>query len=113
MNDDPKDVAAAKQVKVFWPNQADRGAHINISGAAVAKNAPNAKAAVQLIEFMVQQDAQNWYASTNHEYPVLQNVSWSPVLQAFGTFKAEQLPLAKLGELNAQALQLMDKAGWK
>lgn len=113
MFDDAKDAAAAKQVKVFWPNQADRGAHINISGAAVAKYAKNKAQAQQLIEYMVQPEAQNWYASTNHEYPVLNSVNQSAVLESFGAFKAEQLPLVKLGELNAQALQLMDKAGWK
>ena len=113
MFDDAKDAAAAKAVKVLWPNQKDRGAHINISGAGVAKYAPNKAAAQQLIEYMVKPEAQNWYASKNHEYPVLEGVAWSPVLQGFGTFKAEQLPLVKLGELNAKALQLMDQAGWK
>ncbi|HCU64477.1 MAG TPA: Fe(3+) ABC transporter substrate-binding protein [Rheinheimera sp.] len=113
MFDDAKDAAAAKAVKVLWPNQQDRGAHINISGAGVAKYAPNKAAAQQLIEYMVLPEAQNWYASKNHEYPVLADVAWSPVLQGFGTFKAEQLPLVKLGELNAKALQLMDQAGWK
>ncbi len=113
MFDDAKDAPAAKQVKVFWPNQADRGAHINISGAAVAKFAKNKAQAQQLIEYMVQPEAQNWYASTNHEYPVLNSVPQSAVLAGFGTFKAEQLPLVKLGELNAKAIQLMDKAGWK
>jgi iron(III) transport system substrate-binding protein len=62
---------------------------------------------------MVQPEAQNWYASTNHEYPVLNSVPQSAVLAGFGSFKAEQLPLVKLGELNAKAIQLMDKAGWK
>jgi iron(III) transport system substrate-binding protein len=62
---------------------------------------------------MVQPEAQNWYASTNHEYPVLNSVPQSAVLAGFGPFKAEQLPLVKLGELNANAIQLMDKAGWK
>lgn len=113
MFDDEKDAPAAKQVRVFWPNQADRGTHVNISGAGVAKHAKNTAQAQQLIEYMVQAEAQNWYASTNHEYPVLNSIAWSPVLTGFGTFKAEQLPLVKLGEKNAESLQLMDKAGWK
>jgi iron(III) transport system substrate-binding protein len=113
MFDDAADAKAAKQVKVFWPNQADRGAHINISGAGVAKYAPNKAAAQQLIEYMVQPEAQNWYATANHEYPVLAGVKWSPVLESFGTFKADPLPLVKLGELNSKALMLMDQAGWK
>lgn len=113
MFDDAADAKAASQVKVFWPNQADRGAHINISGAGVAKYAPNKAAAQQLIEYMVQPEAQNWYATANHEYPVLAGVKWSPVLESFGTFKADPLPLVKLGEFNSKALILMDKAGWK
>jgi iron(III) transport system substrate-binding protein len=113
MHDDAKDAAIAKQVKVLWPNQADRGAHINISGAAVAKHAKNKAQAQQLLEFMVDAESQRWYATTNHEYPVLEGIAWSPVLQGFGTFKAEQLPLQQLGEQNANAIAIMDKAGWK
>ncbi len=113
MFDDAKDTAAAKAVSVFWPNQQDRGVHINISGAAVAKYAPNAKQAAQLLEYMTGAEAQAWYAQTNHEYPVVQGVARSSVLQGFGEFKADALPLVKLGELNQQAIQTMDKAGWK
>lgn len=105
--------AAAKQVKVFWPNQKGRGAHVNISGIAIAKNSPNLDAAQKLVEFMLTPESQAWYAETNHEYPVLKGVSWSDVLNGFGKFKAEQIPLAKVGQLNAEALKLMDKAGWK
>lgn len=113
MFDDPKDAAAAKAVTVFWPNQTDRGAHINISGAAVAKFAPNAKQAAQLLEYMAGPEAQAWYAQTNHEYPVVQGVARSALLQGFGEFKADAVPLVKLGEFNQQAIQIMDKAGWK
>ncbi len=113
MLEDPKDQAAAQAVKVFWPNQQDRGVHVNISGAAVLKHAPNKTQAQQLIEYMASADAQQWYAATNHEYPVLAGVAVSPGLQSFGTFKADTLSLDKLGELNQQALMVMDKAGWK
>lgn len=103
----------AKKVKVIWPNQADRGTHINISGVALAKNAPNKQAAVMLIDFLLSEESQLWYAKTNHEYPVLADIPWSKLLQSFGQFKTEQLPLGKLGELNADAVQIMDRAGWK
>lgn len=103
----------AKQVKVFWPNQQGRGAHVNISGAGVAKHAPNAKAGKQLLEFMVTQQAQDWYAKHNNEYPVVKGVVWSDELKGFGQFKAENVKLQRLGELNAEAVKLMDKAGWK
>lgn len=103
----------AKKVKVIWPNQADRGVHINISGIALTKNAPNKDAAIKLIDFLLSDESQLWYATTNHEYPVLADIAWSKLLQSFGTFKTEQIPLSKLGELNAEAVQIMDRAGWK
>jgi iron(III) transport system substrate-binding protein len=103
----------AKKIKVIWPNQADRGAHINISGVALAKNAPNKDAAIKLIDFLLSKESQLWYATTNHEYPVLADIAWSELLQSFGTFKTEQVQLSQLGELNAAAVQMMDRAGWK
>lgn len=103
----------AKKVKVIWPNQDGRGAHINISGVALTKNAPNKDAAVKLIDFLLSNESQLWYATTNHEYPVLPDIAWSELLQSFGTFKTEQVSLGKLGELNAEAVQMMDRAGWK
>jgi iron(III) transport system substrate-binding protein len=112
-SDDETTQQQAKEVKVIWPNQNDRGAHINISGVALAKNAPNKEAAVKLIDFLLSNESQLWYATTNHEYPVLADIAWSKLLQSFGTFKTEQVPLSKLGELNAAAVQMMDRAGWK
>ncbi|GAB2918930.1 Fe(3+) ABC transporter substrate-binding protein [Rheinheimera gaetbuli] len=110
---DPKEKAAAEKVQVFWPNQDGRGAHINISGAGVAKYAPNKTQAIKLLEYMTTADAQQWYAETNHEYPVRSGVKASVILQGFGEFKADQLQLDKLGELNAEAIRVMDRAGWK
>ncbi|QHJ10814.1 Iron uptake protein A1 [Paraglaciecola mesophila] len=103
----------ASKVKVVWPNQQDRGAHVNISGAAITKHAPNAAAAQKLVSFMLQEESQEWYAKTNHEYPLRADVEQSEVLTTFGDFKAEDVDLAKVGELNRQAVILMDKAGWK
>jgi iron(III) transport system substrate-binding protein len=103
----------AKKVKVIWPNQAGRGAHVNISGAALAKHAPNKNAALKLIDFLLSKESQLWYTTTNHEYPVLADIAWSELLQSFGTFKAEQVPLGQLGVLNAAAVKMMDRAGWK
>jgi iron(III) transport system substrate-binding protein len=103
----------AEKVKVLWPNQDDRGTHVNISGAAVSKYAPNKEAAIKLLEYMVQQEPQKWYAQTNHEYPLRDGVQWSKVLTSFGQFKAEQVALGKVGELNGLAVKLMDRAGWK
>ena len=103
----------AEQVAVFWPNQDGRGAHINISGAGVATNAPNPDNARQLIEFLVNDESQQWYAETNYEYPVRADVPVSDLLQEWGEFKQDDLPLIKLGELNADAVKLMDRAGYR
>jgi iron(III) transport system substrate-binding protein len=105
--------AAAEKLSVFWPNQATDGVHVNISGAGVAKYAPNKAAAIKLLEFMTTADAQRWYAEANHEYPIRDDVPSSEILQRFGDFTADTLQLENLGELNADAIRLMDRAGWK
>lgn len=110
---DQTQTAQAKKVTVVWPNQSNRGAHVNVSGVAIAKHAPNRAAARKLVDFLLTEDSQSWYANTNHEYPVLPNVAWSELLTSFGKFKAEQVQMSRLGELNGAALRIMDKAGWK
>lgn len=110
---DEGDKAAADAVAVFWPNQKDRGAHVNVSGVALAKSAPNKAAALKLVEFLVNEQSQAWYAQANGEYPVRANIPPSSVLAAWGDFKADSLNLAKLGELNGEAVKVMDRAGWK
>ncbi len=104
---------AAAKVKIFWPNQGDRGAHINVSGAGVIKSSKNRDAAVKLLEFLVSKEAQAWYAEVNFEYPVREGVPYSSLLESWGSFRADQVNLSKLGELNAEAVKLMDKAGWR
>ncbi len=107
------DRQAAEKVAVFWPNQDGTGTHVNITGAGVTKAARNRDNAIRLIEFMVSDEAQQWYAEGNSEYPVKAGVEWSEVLKRWGEFKADELPMNVLGENNAAALRLMDRAGWK
>ena len=110
---DPVEREAAAKVGVFWPNQQGRGAHVNVSGAGVIEHARNRDNAVRLLEFMVTEESQRWYAEVNHEYPVLPGVAPSSTLAAWGEFKADTLNLAELGRNNAAAVRLMDRAGWK
>jgi iron(III) transport system substrate-binding protein len=112
-SDDPAQREAAGKVAVFWPNQQAQGTHVNVSGAGVTKAARNVDNARRLLEFMVSDEAQRWYAESNSEYPVKAGVPWSEVLQSWGTFKADALNLATLGENNAEALRLKDRASWK
>ncbi len=100
-------------VKIVFPNQAGRGTHINVSGAGVAKYAPNKENAIQFIEFMVSKDAQQVFADANYEYPVNSEVKWDETLQNWGSFKKDTLNLTTLGKNNEQAVKLFDIAGWK
>jgi len=104
---------AAERMAVFWPNQQGRGVHVNVSGGAVTRSAKHRDAAIQLLEFLVSKPAQEWYAEANGEYPVRFGVAVSPTLAAWGPFKADDIDLSRLGELNPEALRLMDRAGWK
>ncbi len=107
------DRKTAEQLAVFWPNQDGRGAHVNVSGAALTAAAKNQEAAIALVEFLANPESQAWYAETNGEYPVRTDVPPSQTLAAWGEFKADSLNLARLGELNAEAVKLMDRAGWR
>lgn len=112
-SDDAAQREAAREVALRWPNQNGRGAHVNISGAGIARHAPHPEQARALLEFLVSDASQQWYAEANHEYPVKENVAISKTLRAWGDFKADDLPLVRLGEHNDQAVRLMDRAGWR
>lgn len=111
--DKPEDQAAAAQVAVVFPNQQDRGTHVNISGAGVVKGAPNRENAVRLLEFLTSEAAQNTFAGGNKEYPVVSGVAPVPELAAFGSFAEDQLNASVFGANNKQALMLMDRCGWR
>lgn len=104
---------AASKVAVFWPNQADRGAHVNVSGAAVIAGSKNKENAVKLLEFLTSDVAQRWYAGTNGEYPIRDGIAVGEELKSWGDFKKDTLNLDQLGTLNPEAVRLMDRAGWK
>ena len=110
---DEEQRAAAGKVAVFWPNQDGRGTHVNVSGIGMTLAAKNGDNAKRLMEYLVSEEAQQWYAEVNHEYPVRAGVQWSDILKGWGEFKADTLNLSKLGELNADAVRLMDRAGWR
>jgi len=107
------ELSAANKIKLFWPDQAGRGAHMNVSGAGVLKPAKNKKEAIQLLEFLVSDYAQQWYADTNHEYSINPEIESSSILKSWGEFKADNLNLSLLGKYNTEAVMLMDRVGWK
>ncbi len=112
-SDNAAERKVAEQVALFWPNQNGRGAHINISGAGVTAAAPNRDNAIALLDFLLSQQSQQWYADVNNEYPVIAGVEANDILKGWGEFKPDSLAVEKLGELNSAAVKAMDRAGWK
>ena len=105
---------AAKKVKMIFPNQENRGAHINISGAGILKNAPNKDNANSFIEFLISKRVQKYMIDKSYEYSVLNDVPPSIEIAGFGTnFKEDQTSVRSFGELNPDAVKLMDRSGWK
>ncbi|MDP8933864.1 MAG: Fe(3+) ABC transporter substrate-binding protein [Cyanobacteriota bacterium] len=110
---DPQDQAIAAKVGVFFPNQRDRGTHVNISGAGVVKTSRNKAAAVKFLEYLVTPEAQQIFARGNYEYPVISGVAIDPAVASFGTFKSDPLNPDVYGKNNPEALKISDRAGWK
>lgn len=103
-----------EKVGIIWPNQATTGAHINVSGGGVLKNAPHKAAAVKFLEYLSSDQAQRYFADGNNEWPVVENIKVSnPGLDAMGKFKADQLPVKNLAMYQAKAQIILDRAGFK
>lgn len=103
----------AAKVGVFFPNQQGRGTHVNISGGGVIKTAKNPEAAVKFLDFLATQKAQELFARSGYEYPVLSGVALDPTLSSFGQFKSSSASANEFGGNNDRALRLMDRAGWR
>jgi iron(III) transport system substrate-binding protein len=109
----PEDKAVVAKLAVIFPNQGDRGTHVNVSGAGVAKYAPNKANAIKFLEYLASAEAQNYFAKGNYEFPVIANVPLHPVIASWAEFKEDQINAAVFGRNNEDALKLMDRAGWK
>ena len=113
LDGDAADKEAASKVRLVFPNQDGRGAHVNVSGAGVVKDAPNRDNAIKFLEFLTTDEAQTAWAVDNYEYPVVEGVEPKEVVKNFGEFKEDELNAQRLGDLNREAVQMMDKAGWR
>lgn len=111
-SENEEEVKAGKSVGIFFPNQEGRGAHINISGIGVTKNAPNKENAIKLIEFLTSEEIQKFYASNSFEYPVHKNVAPDSTVAEWGTFKTDNLDFAKKTDMNEEAVRIFDEVGW-
>ena len=107
-------VEAAKKVKMFFPNQSNRGVHINISGLGVLKNAKNIDNANRFIEFLLSREMQSSMVNNSFEYPVLTDVLPHPNIARSGLdFVEDKVQVSEYGKFNSEAIKLMDRAGWK
>lgn len=109
---DPAQRPFAEAVNIIFPDQNGNGAHVNISGMAMAKYAPNKDAALKLMEFLSGPEAQKLYAETNNEYPVNPNVPWSALLQSWGKFKPDPLPLQQLATHRIRAQEIVNEVNF-
>ncbi|MBP4132899.1 Fe(3+) ABC transporter substrate-binding protein [Gallibacterium anatis] len=109
MLEDEKQKSWAEAAYINYPDQQTVGTHMNISGVVIAKYAPNKNNAVKLVEFLSGDKAQHLYAELNHEYPVKPSVEKSKLVQSWGEFKQDNLPLEKIAENYENALKLIDE----
>ena len=98
---------------IFWPNQAGSGVHVNVSGAGVTKNAGNKHAAIMLLEFLSSKKAQNLFADVNMEYPANPKIKPDSIVMGWGSFKQNQMNVVAAGELQTEAVKLMDRVGYR
>ena len=121
MLDNPDQRGWANSAGIFFPNQKDRGTHMNVSGGAIIKTARNVNQAVELLEFLSSDLAQFMYAQVNHEYPVKSGTQLSSIVKSFGSkqegikkgvFKKDSISLSKIGNLRKEAIKILDQVGF-
>ncbi len=98
---------------LFWANQSDRGVHVNISGAGIVKTSKNKQAATLLLEYLSSKKAQDFYASANKEYPVLDGAMVHASIKDWGEFIEDNINVGKLGSLQKEAVFLAQEVGYK
>jgi len=109
---EPEQKEWANSVYILFPNTNDRGTHVNISGAVLAKNAPHKDNALKLMEFLASDEGQQMYAEVNNEYPVKEGVPWSPSVKSWGNFNPDPISLNEIAALRKKASELIDKVGF-
>ena len=112
-NKDLSESEAVERVKIIFPKFKNGGTHINVSGAGVAKYAPNKDNAIKFIEFLASPEAQDLFANSNFEYPVTKGVKKNDVVSSWGSFEDDTISINTLGKYNAKAVKIFDKAGWR
>lgn len=111
-SDDPADQEVFEKVGIFFPNQSDRGTHVNISGAGVLRTAPNPEGAIAFLEYLSTPTAQEFFAQGNNEYPVVEGTELDPLLASFGDFIEDDVDVEAYGRNADEAIQIADRVGW-
>ncbi len=106
---DPEQKAWAEAVRIVFPTFENGGTHVNISGVALTKSAPNRENALKLMEFLVSPRAQEIYAEANFEYPIAPGTQPSAVVQSWGSFTPDDVNLMTLAELRPAAVRLIEQ----
>ncbi len=109
---DDEQKAWAESVRIVFPTFEDGGTHVNVSGMAMTKSAPNRDAALQLMQFLAGDEAQRIYAETNNEFPVTEGVERSELVASWGDFTADDLTLTEISDLRPQALDLIERVNF-
>ncbi len=113
-SDKAEDRKTMEKVGVVWPDQQGSGAHINVSGGGVLKNAPHREAAVRFLEYLSSDEAQRYFADGNNEWPVVAGIKVAnPALAELGKFKADSMPVGSLAMYRAKAQIIFDRAGFR
>lgn len=110
---EPAKLKAAESIGMVFPDLYGHGTHVNVSGAGLARHAPNAQDALELLRFLSSRNAQERFAEGNQEYPVSPDVAIPSSLMPWGVPIADTLNMAELGRRNAEAVKLLDLAGWR
>lgn len=112
MLNDPEDKEAAEAVNVIFPEFEDGGTHINISGVAMTKSAPNREAALKLMEFLASPEGQRIYGEINSEFPVLDSVEASELIQSWGPIERDTADLNDISAARPAALRLVEEVAF-
>ncbi|WP_432807362.1 Fe(3+) ABC transporter substrate-binding protein [Rhodoligotrophos ferricapiens] len=106
---EPEQKQWAEASRIIFPTFENGGTHVNISGIALAKNAPNREAAIKLMEFLSSDKAQKLYAEANDEYPIKPGIEPSTIVKAWGEFTPDNVSLDEIAELRDEASKLVDE----
>lgn len=111
-SEDPADNALAASVAIVFPDQGTGGTHVNVSGAGVVKGAPNRENAIAFLEYLTDDQAQQYFANGNNEYPVVEGVAPSAAVIGLGAFEEDTVNASLLGQNQAESIKVFDRAGW-